>query len=123
MNHNGLNLTGNADLSIVKSGDSFTNCNLSQANPHTVMFAGLTGLTFSDCNLQNCDVPADSVVQDCLTVQQEISPVVATDPATMTANMLYQQLMASPKITNNTELVSQLQATLAIVQQATGGSL
>ena len=39
--------------------------NFTQAVPHTPIYTGYTGLTFRNCNLLNCDVPADSVVERC----------------------------------------------------------
>lgn len=50
-------------------GDVFEFCNLSQLVPHTAICAGRTGLTFRSCNLCNCAVPAESVVEDCMTAQ------------------------------------------------------
>lgn len=44
-------------------GMVFVNCNFSQKEPHTAIFTGKTGLTFRNCNLVNCDIPADSVVE------------------------------------------------------------
>jgi hypothetical protein len=40
--------------------------NFTQGNPHTAIYAGQTGLTFRNCNLMNCDVPAGSVVENSL---------------------------------------------------------
>lgn len=41
--------------------------NFTQGAPHTVIYTGCTGLTFRQCNLINCDVPAGSVVERCNT--------------------------------------------------------
>jgi len=53
------------------SGDTFTGCNLTQAQMDTPICVGKTGLTFIRCNLINCIVPADSVVQDCNTAKKD----------------------------------------------------
>lgn len=55
----------------VQNGDVFDNCNIAQMNTHTEICAGKTGLTFIECNLLNCDIPKDSVVDDCLTVHKD----------------------------------------------------
>ena len=39
--------------------------NFTQGTPHTPIYAGYTGLTFRNCNLLNCDVPAGSVIEHC----------------------------------------------------------
>jgi hypothetical protein len=41
--------------------------NFTQGAPHTAIYTGQTGLTFRNCNLLNCDVPAGSVVERCNT--------------------------------------------------------
>lgn len=43
--------------------------NFTQGKPHTKIYEGMKGLTFKNCNLQNCDVPADSKVESCLRCQ------------------------------------------------------
>ena len=53
----------------VASGDIFDTCNFSQSEPHTPVLQGLTGLTFINCNLTNCDVPADSSLTNCNATQ------------------------------------------------------
>jgi hypothetical protein len=40
--------------------------NLLQGKPHTKIYNGVSGLTFRKCNLTNCDLPVDAVVDDCL---------------------------------------------------------
>jgi len=50
---------------ICENGDTFIGCNLVQINPHTAICEGKTGLTFQGCNLTNCDVPQDAIVEDC----------------------------------------------------------
>ena len=59
-----------------ENGDDFTHCNLSQAEPDTVICAGKTGLVFVECNLSNCNVPGDAVVTKCLIVQANRDAVV-----------------------------------------------
>lgn len=40
--------------------------NFTQGTPHTKIYEGYSGLTFRMCNLLNCDVPAGSIIEDCL---------------------------------------------------------
>ena len=42
--------------------------NFTQLLPHTKIAEGIKNLTFKECNLCNCDVPADAKVIDCLHV-------------------------------------------------------
>lgn len=51
-----------------ESGDTIESCNLSQMYPHTAI-TEVSNLTFKGCNLVNCDVPADAVVERCNTTQ------------------------------------------------------
>jgi hypothetical protein len=44
----------------VENGHTFTGDNFVQLYPHTAILSGKSGLTFINCNLTNCDVPADS---------------------------------------------------------------
>ena len=61
------------------SGDTFLECNLTQASPNTPILVGLTGLTFQDCNLINCLLPPDSnIIGKCNTNQVEFDVVVDT---------------------------------------------
>ena len=53
------------------SGASFRNCNLMQKLPHTKVFEFCADLVFRDCNLVNCDVPPDSIVERCLTIHRD----------------------------------------------------
>lgn len=50
-------------------GDTFESCNLTQAIPGTPICSGVKGLTFKNCNLINCSVPSDAVIEDCNTCQ------------------------------------------------------
>lgn len=50
-------------------GETIEDCNFCQPTPWTPIAVGVTGLTFRDCNLVNCDLPADSVVENCNVVQ------------------------------------------------------
>ena len=54
------------------NGTQFIQCNFAQANPHTAVLAGKTGLIFTSCNLMNCDVPGDSTIEDCLHIQKSL---------------------------------------------------
>ena len=47
-------------------GQTVENWNLTQLQPHTAIGAGVSGLTFRNCNLLNCDLPADAEVVDSL---------------------------------------------------------
>jgi hypothetical protein len=58
-------------LPTVNNGHVFERLNFCRAVPHTPIFAGKTGLVFRGCNLVNCDVPADAVLEDCLHVHYE----------------------------------------------------
>lgn len=44
-------------------GTVFEMCNFTQAVPHTSIFVGRTGLKFVKCNLMNCDLPPDAIVE------------------------------------------------------------
>ena len=46
-----------------KDGDVFIRCNLHRMMPHTAIFVGVRGLRFRDCNLCNCDIPPDAVIE------------------------------------------------------------
>ena len=54
----------------VQNGDVFEGCNIAQLYTHTEICPDMAGLTFQGCNLLNCDVPADSTIEDCLTVHK-----------------------------------------------------
>ena len=62
--------TGKA-LPTATNGQTFEMCNFNQLAPHTAIFAGVTGLTFHNCNLINCDVPTDATVISCKQSQIE----------------------------------------------------
>ena len=47
----------------VEDGHTFENDNFLQLYPHTKLFEGKTGLKFKNCNLRNCDVPPDSILE------------------------------------------------------------
>ncbi len=53
------------------SGDTIESCNLSQMYPLTGI-TDVTGLTFRSCNLVNCSLPADAVVENCNTMQANL---------------------------------------------------
>lgn len=59
-------------LPTANNGDTFEGYNFMQAQPHTPIFAGVTGLVFRKCNLMNCDVPVDAVVDDCLRIHKSL---------------------------------------------------
>ena len=49
----------------IENGDTFIGCNLIQVAPHTAICTGIIGLTFTGCNLTNCDVPENAIVDNC----------------------------------------------------------
>ena len=53
------------DLPTVENGHHFIGSNFEQLEPHTAIFAGVTGLKFTRCRLVNCDVPLDAILEDC----------------------------------------------------------
>ena len=53
------------ELPAIKDGHVFENDNFSQAVPGTEIFKGMSGLVFKKCNLVNCKVPADTMIEDC----------------------------------------------------------
>lgn len=55
---------------VVSDEDIIENCNLSQLQPNTSICVGIANLTFIGCNLANCSVPQDAIVDDCLTIQK-----------------------------------------------------
>lgn len=52
-------------IPAVENGHTFTGDNFCQFLPHTAILAGVTGLTFKNCNLTNCDAPMDAVFIGC----------------------------------------------------------
>lgn len=55
------------ELPAAANGATIEGHNMVRAVPHTKIYEGVTGLTFRNCNLTNCDVPADAVVFQCNT--------------------------------------------------------
>jgi hypothetical protein len=49
-----------------ENGATIEGHNLLRGAPHTKIYEGMTGLTFRNCNLTNCDLPADATVENCL---------------------------------------------------------
>ena len=60
-------------------GDVFEDCNLAQAVPGTVLFAGRKRLMFRRCNLARAVVPIDSVIDDCNTTQNAAPPLMEAE--------------------------------------------
>jgi hypothetical protein len=52
-------------LSGTKDGTAFEGCNFFQCVPGTKILEGVSGLVFRDCNLINCSVPKDAIVDGC----------------------------------------------------------
>lgn len=50
----------------VNNGQTIERWNLNQMLPHTELFTGIIGLRFVKCNLVNCDLPNDAVLDDCV---------------------------------------------------------
>lgn len=64
--------TTGKELQTVDDGHEFIEYNFAQEDPHTAIFSGITGLTFTRCNLMNCDVPGDAVLNSCLNIQKSL---------------------------------------------------
>lgn len=64
--------TRGLSLPTANNGDTFEYYNFMQAQPHTKIFEGVTGLTFRKCNLVNCDVPVDAIIEDCLHIHKNM---------------------------------------------------
>lgn len=47
----------------LESGDIVENINMMQLKPHTIMYEGITGLTFINCNITNCQMPEDATIK------------------------------------------------------------
>jgi hypothetical protein len=54
------------ELPAVENGAVIEGHNMVRAVPHTAIYEGVTGLTFRNCNLMNCDVPEDAAVEHCM---------------------------------------------------------
>uniref|UniRef100_A0A6M3IL01 Uncharacterized protein n=1 Tax=viral metagenome TaxID=1070528 RepID=A0A6M3IL01_9ZZZZ len=54
------NFSGNSSPPC-SNGDEFVRRNLAQLLPHTTICVGVTGLTFRDCLLVNCELPTDAI--------------------------------------------------------------
>lgn len=52
--------------------DVFEDCNIAQKEPHTAIGSDISGLSFKGCNLFNCDIPEDAIVEDCLVIQKSL---------------------------------------------------
>ncbi len=63
------NYSGSRSLPAVENGQVLTDCNFTQYEPDTAIFEGVAGLTFQNCNLTNCTVPADADVIGCNVTQ------------------------------------------------------
>jgi len=50
--------------------DTVEDCNLMQLVSNTSVCVGITGLIFRGCNLLNCSVSGDAVVEDCLIISK-----------------------------------------------------
>lgn len=62
-----------------ENGDEFICCNFAQKFPYTKIFEGNSELIFRRCNLTNCDIPKDSVIDICQTRQVEFCANLHTD--------------------------------------------
>lgn len=51
------------DLPVPENGTIFSDTIFTRKEPHTPIFTGVTGLVFRDCNLTNCDLPEDAIVE------------------------------------------------------------
>ncbi len=52
-----------------KPGDVFEGCNFCQNVPQTKLFPGVTGLTFRNCNMQNCAPPPGAILEKSVVTQ------------------------------------------------------
>lgn len=68
----------NNSLPDVPNGYIFVGDNFLQRNPNTVIFAGKTGLKFVNCNLINCDLPLDAIVEGTIVKQRSFCSHVHT---------------------------------------------
>ena len=59
------------ELPAAENGATIEGHNMVRAVPHTAIYEGVTGLTFRNCNLINCDVPEDATVISCNTGHME----------------------------------------------------
>ena len=73
------NFSGLGRLPKFREGDVFEDCNLAQEEPNTPVATGAKGLIFRRCNLVNCDLPPDAVIESSLHCQvPKPIPVVKT---------------------------------------------
>lgn len=52
-------------IPTVENNHTFTGDNFLQLSPHTEILSGVSGLTFVNCNLTNCDIPQDAECIGC----------------------------------------------------------
>jgi len=67
---NNYSFTRGLSLPDVPNNYIFERYNFCRKEPHTAIFAGKTGLVFRNCNLVNCDVPADSIIEGGLNIHK-----------------------------------------------------
>lgn len=60
---------GRRPIPDVDNGHKFVGDNFTQLFPHTAILTGKTGIQFENCNLCNCDIPADSTRKHSPNVQ------------------------------------------------------
>lgn len=63
--------TRKVPLPAIPEDKTFEYFNFTQKLPHTKIFEGITGLIFKNCNLLNCDIPADAITESCLRIHVE----------------------------------------------------
>lgn len=56
---------GRIPIPQVEDGHVFIGDNFCQLSPHTKICEGVKGLRFVNCNLTNCDLPADAQIEYC----------------------------------------------------------
>ena len=64
--------TRGLSLPTATNGQTFEGYNFMQVAPNTDIFVGVTGLTFRKCNLINCKVPGDAVIEDSINIQKSL---------------------------------------------------
>ncbi|GAG85789.1 unnamed protein product [marine sediment metagenome] len=86
----------------VENGYTFTRANFTQVEPHTEILAGITGLTFVQCNLANCDVPGDAILDDCL--QCHISWCANNHPELVDRGLIDAEVANCPHVVDTDEV-------------------
>ena len=68
--HKDKNFSFGKNQSIVRDGDTIERCNCAQHTANTEIFKGVKGLWFINCNLLNCTLPPDAIVERGLVIEK-----------------------------------------------------